>query len=767
MKFRSILFKLLPLILISFVLIIGGVLYTSKIQLTKIIDKSQYEIFTEKVDIVWETLHRNDVRLQKTGLVEAYEDDIKNSTLDDVKNTYYRQPQITLKPIILDQDATVILHPTYPAGHTLMAGTTRFSPLQASTEGQFSSRMDGRETWYVYKVFKPWNWTIVYAVPLEEKYSDVGTFSTLLLLTMVTITFLVASILSLVITRLMRPIGELRDKAVEISRGNLDTPIEIHSSDEIGVLAGSLDSMRKAIQRQITELSSEVAERKSIASELRDLESYLADIINSMPSALIGIDAQKHVTRWNSNAEKITGVSAAAALSAPLVDVYPEIKDIIPVISESLDRCEIKRLIKRERIGAHGSICEDITIYPLSSCSAGELGAVIRIDDVTKEHELQLQIQHSHRMDAIGQLAGGVAHDFNNMLAGISGASELLELSLGGKAKEQSYINIIKNATEQAAGLTGKLLAFSRKGKLLSTPVDLHAITRDAIAILERSIDRRITIQEEFNAEFPMVVGDPAQLQSGILNICVNARDAMPEGGDIHLSTINVDFNDDYCKIDPNFRPGKYIKLSIEDTGNGIAPEVQARVFEPFFTTKDTGKGTGLGLAAVYGMVKEHHGNIHLYSELGKGTAFHIFLPTSTEDAPVITRQNERVVHGEGTILVVDDEEIIRATASLLIENLGYTVLLAHNGAEAVDIYRQQVDDIDLIILDAVMPVMDGREAFEQIIALNPQAKVILSSGYAKNINIHSMTAKGLAGSITKPFNQLEISKLIAHVLRQ
>lgn len=767
MRLRSITTKLLPLILISFVLIIVGVLFISEVQLTKILDKSQYEIFAEKVDVIWENLKRNDERLQKTGLVEAYEEDIKRSTINKLKNTYYRQPQTTIKPIILDEKSAVIMHPTYQEGHVLMTGRKKISSHQITSEGQFYATIADGNMWYVYRVFEPWKWLIVYPVPLDEKYEDVHKFSKLLLVTMIIITLLVATLLSLAIARLMRPVGQLTDTAVEISKGNLDTPINIHSSDEIGLLATSFDNMRKAIQSQLSKLSSEVVERKKIEVELRDLQRDLADIINSMPSVIIGIDSQKNITQWNSNAENITDISAVQALHTPLADIYPELKDIYPVISESLEQCEVKRLIKRERKSDNGSTYEDITIYPLSSRSVGGGGAVIRIDNVTKEYELELQIQHSQRMDAIGQLAGGVAHDFNNMLGGIYGAAELLEMDLDGKEKEIEYIRIIKNAAEQAALLTGKLLAFSRKGKRLSTPVDLHAIVKDAIAILERSIDKRIVLQTKMKAEQCMVVGDPSQLQSGILNICVNARDAMPTGGNIHLSTVNVEFNEDDCQIDAKFTPGKYIKLSIEDTGTGISPELQSRIFEPFFTTKEIGKGTGLGLAAVYGMVEEHQGNIHLYSVLGKGTVFHVFLPISEENVPVAAQHNESIVHGSGTILVVDDEDIIRATASLLIENLGYKVLLAQNGKEAVELYSREFKEIDLVILDVVMPVMDGREAFEKIITINPQAKVILSSGYARSINMTSMADKGLAGSIVKPFTQLELSKLITRVLHQ
>lgn len=767
MKLRSITAKILPLILVAFLLIMAGVLLISRMQLTDIIDRSQSEIYVEKVGVIWETLKRNDDRLQKTGLVEAYEEDIKKSTLEKLKNTYYRQQEIVLKPIILGYDSKVLLHPTYPAGHIMTAEGSNLFSQQSGSQGEFYAITEGRRMWYVFRDFTPWKWKIVYAVPLDEKYEDGEKFGALLLATMFSITLVVAVALSFVITRLMRPIGDLTATAQEIAQGNLDSPINIQSSDEIGLLAVSFDDMRKAVQSQISQLSLEVTERKKIEMHLRELEGYLADIINSMPSAIIGIDSHITITQWNSSAETLTGVPTEKAVNKPLAAIYPELEEIYPAITESLAQGEVKKISKKERQEEGASIFEDITIFPLSERSETEAGAVIRIDDVTKEYELELQLQHSQRMDAIGQLAGGVAHDFNNMLSGISGASDLLEMAAVGKERELQYVGIIKNATERAAALTAKLLAFSRKGKQFSTAVNLHDMVKDSVAILERSIDKRITLHVDLEAEHCMVVGDPSQIQSGILNICVNARDAMVQGGDIYLSTEVVEFGEDDCRIDTSFSPGKYIKLAIEDTGTGIPAELQSRIFEPFFTTKETGKGTGLGLAAVYGMVQEHYGTIKVYSEPGKGTVFYLFFPLSEDDIVPPKRVNAGIAYGTGTILVVDDELIIRATASMLLENLGYTVVLAENGEEAVETYRSRVQEIDLVILDVVMPVMDGREAFEKIMTIDPQAKVILSSGYAKTINMNGMEENGLAGSITKPFSQVHLSRLVAEVLEK
>jgi len=401
---------------------------------------------------------------------------------------------------------------------------------------------------------------------------------------------------------------------------------------------------------------------------------------------------------------------------------------------------------------------------PIRSTHNEIIGVVLVFRDVTEEREIQTQLQHSQRMDAIGQLAGGVAHDFNNMLTGMGGAVELLEMTLGDNHPGQKFIRLIKNATERAAGLTRKLLDFSRRGKRLSTPVNVHTIIEDVIAILERSIDKRIVIRTELQAEQVMVIGDPSQLQSGILNICINARDAMPDGGEIYILTKNLELTEQETA---EFQTSErfFIQISIQDTGTGIPPEVQPYIFEPFYTTKEVGKGTGLGLAAVYGMVKEHYGDVRVYSEGGMGTVFHLYLPVSVETSVWPQEQSKPVIHGSGTILIVDDEDIIRTTASLFLENLGYTVILAKNGQEGVETYRNHQNEIDLVILDMIMPVMDGKEAFDRMTTINPEVKVIISSGYAKEMHLLQKLPKKPIDFLSKPFNHFELSKLIAEIL--
>lgn len=602
-------------------------------------------------------------------------------------------------------------------------------------------------------------WNVLVSQPRSVAYQQAQT-----VLWIMTTGLIIAFISALVLSlkqgkRLSHLIVCYVDLARQIACGKYDLKWPEAQTLEYHELATNLQLMAR-----------QIGEREK---ELRASENNLSITLNSIGDAVITTDAKGIITRMNPVAEKLTAWKLDDALGKPLPEVMKlriagkeegifnpaqEVLEKQKVITFPPDTFLEAKNGRMFRIADSGA--------PIRCEHSGDIGVVIVFRDTTDEHVLQEQLNHSRKMDAIGQLAGGVAHDFNNLLTGICGASELLEANLSGKEKEQKYINIIKNAAERAAALTGKLLAFSRKGKLISTQVNLHSIITETVALLERSIDKKINLQTDLKAEQFMVVGDPSQLHNGILNICINARDAMPDGGTIQLSTSVVVWQEDDCELRPDCIPGKYIQLSIEDTGAGIPVEHQTKVFEPFFTTKEMGKGTGLGLASVYGMVKGHHGDINLYSEPGKGTVFNLFLPLSDEGAPHAALPEGNVIYGRGTILVVDDEEIIRVTASHLLKNLGYTVILAENGQEAVAIYEQQNREIDLILLDMVMPVMDGRETLHKLIAINPDAKVIISSGYTKNISIPDMFSQGLVGSISKPFSQYELSVLIAEVLK-
>lgn len=525
--------------------------------------------------------------------------------------------------------------------------------------------------------------------------------------------------------------------------------------------------LEERVKERTFELETEISERVAVEDEILQLRNYLSNIIDSMPSVLIGVDADVKVTQWNKKAEEITGVSAFEAIGRTITDVYPEIKPEMNSIVESISIRELRRTQNKPHWYESGVKYEDVTIYPLLANESEDEGAVIRIEDVTDEHEMERKMHHSHKMDAIGQLAGGVAHDFNNMLAGIIGAAQMLQPPMRELDKDAAeFVEMILKAAKRAADLTAKLLTFSRKGEDAFVAMDVHQVLDDTFAILKMTIDKKITISVEQNAENYMVEGDHTAIQNVLMNLSINASHAMPDGGDISLKTSNLTLDDNYCDNSPfDIEPGGFIEVEVRDTGCGISAEDIKKIFEPFFTTKKQGKGTGLGLAAVYGVVQDHQGAIVVYSEVGEGAVFHLYLPCS-EEVAVEENVNCDIVHGVGLILLVDDEEIIRITGKHMLEDMGYEVILVENGLEAIDVFEQKHGDIDLVIMDMIMPEINGREAFDQMRKIDGNCKVIISSGFTKGENLDEMRDAGLAGFINKPFRNYELSQLISTILK-
>lgn len=385
-----------------------------------------------------------------------------------------------------------------------------------------------------------------------------------------------------------------------------------------------------------------------------------------------------------------------------------------------------------------------------------------------KERELQEKLRQADKMQAIGQLAGGIAHDFNNQLAGILGNAELLKQKIGADAEMKARIDSIVDSVNRSADLISQLLAFARKGKYQTVSVGLHAVLREVEEFLKHSIDKRITITLALNAENDRVLGDPVQLQNAFLNLALNARDAMAErGGKLTFSTKTEELDEAACTAHPfEMAPGGYLIVKVLDTGTGMAPEVQKHIFEPFFTTKPLGKGTGMGLPAVYGTVKNHRGFIEVSSSPGRGSVFTVGLPLLKEAAPRSSdRPGEAMVRGTGRILLAEDEPRIRSIVRETLERLGYAVTECMNGAEAVENYRKAWKETDLVILDVMMPVMDGRTAFQEMRGINPGVRVVVTSGYSMDGEVREILDMGACGFIQKPFRSAELSSVVASAL--
>lgn len=528
-----------------------------------------------------------------------------------------------------------------------------------------------------------------------------------------------------------------------------------------------LDEMKVEIAREATEL-------KKSNEALQKNEENLKTTLDSIGDGVIATDIHGKITSMNHVAERLTGYSLKNVNGKQLDDIF----HIINSLSEERILNTAMKVItgdkKIERKNNLTLISLDGSRYQISYSASpirtnrGRIVGVVQVfSDVTEEQALREQFDHKNRMDAIGQLAGGMAHDFNNLLGGIMSSAQLLmspKRNLDEKAMQ--YVGIIMQASERAADLTSKLLTFGRKGKQVSTAVDLHKVIDETVSMIKRTIDKRITIVVEKTAKNYTVIGDSTELQNAFLNLCINSSQALPAGGKIQINSKNIPVSKSLCNASTfDIEPGEYCEIEVLDDGIGIASDNLKKIFEPFYTTKEQGRGTGLGLSAVFGAVQDFHGAITVCSEVGSGTSFNIILPCSDEK-PIAEKKQEQILSGSGTILIVDDEELIRLTGKEMLESMGYKVMLAENGQEAIDLFTINHSNIDLVLMDMIMPVMNGREAFKKMRSIDGICKVIISSGFTRDENLNELKNEGLAGFIRKPYRDYELSQLLSEALK-
>jgi two-component system, cell cycle sensor histidine kinase and response regulator CckA len=380
---------------------------------------------------------------------------------------------------------------------------------------------------------------------------------------------------------------------------------------------------------------------------------------------------------------------------------------------------------------------------------------------------LEEQLRHSQKLQAIGQLAGGVAHDFNNLLTIILGNSDLLlKLEKPNDLMQESVV-AIQDASERAAVLIQQLLLFGSKAILEPKIIDLNIILQNMSKLLRRLISEDIAFTTVLGPALHSVKVDPCQLEQVIMNLSLNARDAMPCGGKLILETSNVTLGEDYCALHPDVMPGDYVLATMTDTGCGMTPEVKARIFEPFFTTKGVGRGTGLGLATVYGIVKQSGGHIEVYSEVSRGTMFKLYFPTAEEQDPIPGRDSSPapIRHGSETVLLVEDNDGVRSLAQVALRDHGYKVLIASDGKEALRVASEHTRASNLLVTDVVMPVMSGRELADAMRACDPNLKVLYISGYTDDAVVQHGILHAEVAILQKPFTPRVLAEKVGEIL--
>ncbi len=522
--------------------------------------------------------------------------------------------------------------------------------------------------------------------------------------------------------------------------------------DSQGNITGAIESMR------------DITDRKRSEEALRESEEKFRLISMTAQDAIIMMDNEGRVSYWNPAAERILGYAREEIVGQHLHHALAPSRyheDYNRGFSQwqgSGTGSAIGRVNEFNALKKDGS--EIAVELSVSSVMLGDKWHAIGIlRDVTERRKIGAQLLQAQKMEAIGTLASGIAHDFNNILTGIQGYVSLLLLETDKTHPHHEWLENIEEQVRNGAGLTKQLLGIARGGKFEVKPANLNKILAETAAMFGRT-RKEILIHTKYDPDIWTVEVDQAQIEQVLLNLFVNAWQAMPAGGHLYLETRNDILDERYTRP-YSFSPGRYVRLSVTDTGIGMDEKTRERIFEPFFTTKELGHGTGLGLSSVYGIVKAHAGIITVYSEKGHGTTFKIHLPASERRIEDETAREEEPQRGEGTILLVDDEQIIVDVGVKLLENLGYKVLVARNGEDAVALYREKAGAINLVILDMIMPGMGGGQTFEALKAIDPEVRVILASGYTLDSKAREIMDRGCRDFIQKPFTMLELSQKI------
>lgn len=555
-----------------------------------------------------------------------------------------------------------------------------------------------------------------------------------------------------------RPLRRLVEAAGRLARGERGLALTSHRGDEVGELSRAFERMDRAIAASESNLRTAVdvvRERESFARALvasaADAVVVIEDgrIIDINPRALelFAADVVGFALTDLAPADQADGRPSRLVLGQGCSDAAHYGPQYLPWIVRRADGSEVETEIGLARLDLPGHVRH-----------------LLVLRDVTERNRLEEQLRQAQRLEAVGQLAGGVAHDFNNVLTAIIGSAELLRGQDPPPERREALLRTIVSAAERAAGLTSTLLDFARAKRRVTIPIDVHLLITETVALLERSIDKRIRLSINLAAPRARVVGDTAQLQNALLNLGLNARDAMPAGGEIHIATREVFLNAQAAgQLRGDAQPGDHLEVLVSDTGSGIPTAQVDRIFEPFYTTKPVGKGTGLGLATVHRTVCDHHGGLAVESAPESGTKFRIYLPLTTQETEV-HGSGPHAAMGQGTILVVDDEPDVRGVAVAHLSALGFVVFEAEDGPQALEVYTQRRDQIDVVILDMEMPGMRGSDCLRALHAIDGDVAAILCSGFAREED-ESWRDAGFVAAVAKPYRISELRRAIERAL--
>ena len=499
---------------------------------------------------------------------------------------------------------------------------------------------------------------------------------------------------------------------------------------------------------------------RHITKELLSTKRHFEVILERMSEGILEINSEARVVYANPSAVALIGILEEKLLAADFTEFF-----------DDPDRQRVKDLLKR--LDDQSQIIPDenpvrlngkqisLSVFPI--VSRGRSDRIVIMRDLTERKRMEAQLFQAQKMEAIGTLAGGIAHDFNNLLMVIQGNVSLMLLDVSPSHPHHEMLKMMEKKVLSGSRLTGQLLGYASKGRYEIKPINLNLLLEETAEAFGRT-RKNVTIHRDLAQNLSPIEADHGQIEQVLMNLLVNSGDAMPLGGDLFLKTSNISSHQIRGKIYQP-KPGNYVLLTVTDTGTGMDARTLERIFDPFFTTKEFGKGTGLGLALVYGIIKGHGGYIDVESEEGKGATFKIYLPATEKMIEKAGRDSDSILKGTETILIVDDEDLVLEVGQKFLKFMGYQVFTARNGEEALEAYRTHQGKISLVLLDLVMPKMEGGEVFDRLKQISPDVKILISSGYGINGEASRILERGAHGFIQKPFDMKQLSRLIRTIL--
>jgi len=698
--------------------------------------------------------------------------------LDLVKVRDFREKVLSVKygnsgyNYVLDTSGKIIIHPELSGNYYHVEDVTGkkfIKEICDRRKGKISyywknpTENKAREKQATFNYISELKWVVVSSAYVEEFYTPLINVRRIIAGSLAAILAAIIIITFISGAHFIKPIKQLIEKFKEGASGNYSQKLERVSKDEIGELAGYFNVFMEKLNAK--------------SNDLIYARNYVKNIINSLSSLLMTVDADGLIIQCNSTAESFIGIPLIEAISKSIYDLIPFLskysQDIKHVIESKVPAEFNRELISVDEMHRYFNV----SILPFIQYD--QPAAVVRLDDVTEMVKNEEQLLQAQKMETVGNLAGGLAHDFNNVLEGITGTVSLMKRMMEkefDQSKMEKYIGFIDISAGRASDMVGQLLTLSQKYEPSFLPVDLNVSLKHIMTVCGNTFDKSVEINAEYYHEAAVADASPVQVEQVLLNLCVNAYHAMTimrkgnesSGGVLTVSIDRVAADQYFCVSHPEAEKNRdYWLVKTHDVGVGMNRDTLDRIMDPFFSTKKKEHGTGLGLSMVYNIMKQHNGFVTVYSEIGVGSTFNIFFPVSSEAPPDEDDRSVsgKVLRGEGLILVVDDEEMVRQIAKAILEETGYRVILAEDGEEGLEIFAEHFREIKLVVLDMSMPKMSGKEAYIKMKEIYSELAVLMASGFKQDTRVRESLALGVNGFIQKPFSLVEMAEKVYKIL--